>query len=61
VPTLSLLLDLPIPFPNIGQIIRPLFGDDSSTLFQEMRLNAFQMFRYAQEYAKYQTDLRVYF
>uniref|UniRef100_A0A914KL82 GPI ethanolamine phosphate transferase 3 n=1 Tax=Meloidogyne incognita TaxID=6306 RepID=A0A914KL82_MELIC len=58
VPTLSLLLDLPIPYPNIGQIIKPIFGNDSSNLFQQMKLNAFQMFRYAHEYSKHQIDLR---
>ncbi|CAK5090135.1 unnamed protein product [Meloidogyne enterolobii] len=58
VPTLSLLLDLPIPYPNIGQIIKPIFGNDSSNLFQQLKLNAFQMFRYAREYAKHQIDLR---
>uniref|UniRef100_A0A1I8BW74 GPI ethanolamine phosphate transferase 3 n=1 Tax=Meloidogyne hapla TaxID=6305 RepID=A0A1I8BW74_MELHA len=55
VPTLSLLLDVPIPFPNIGQIIKHLFGGDS---YQEMKLNAFQMFRYAQEYSKHQIELK---
>uniref|UniRef100_A0A915DFZ1 GPI ethanolamine phosphate transferase 3 n=1 Tax=Ditylenchus dipsaci TaxID=166011 RepID=A0A915DFZ1_9BILA len=48
VPTLSLLLDLPIPFSNLGQVIEQLV--DHNVLVKAVQLNAVQMIRYAQQY-----------
>jgi hypothetical protein len=67
VPTLALLLDLPIPFSNIGTLIDPIFtgcGNASSTvlnqaLLREIRFTSFQMLRYAKKYVQHQPELRV--
>jgi phosphatidylinositol glycan class O len=55
VPTLSLLLGLPIPFNNLGTPIEEAFvgtdGDDVANLALVNRLTAAQIHRYQQEYA----------
>lgn len=52
VPTISLLLDLPIPFNNLGTVIPELFNRDSdgSSLQKAMQLNAAQIRRYLDTY-----------
>ncbi|KAG1882564.1 hypothetical protein F4604DRAFT_1901989 [Suillus subluteus] len=52
VPTISLLLDLPIPFNNLGTVIPELFNRDSdgSSLQKAMELNAAQIRRYLNTY-----------
>ncbi|KAL4967345.1 mannose-ethanolamine phosphotransferase GPI13 [Aspergillus stella-maris] len=56
VPTLSLLLGLPIPFNNLGSPIEEAFsgpsGNDWSNLVAVNRLASAQIKRYQQEYAK---------
>ncbi|KAL4927455.1 mannose-ethanolamine phosphotransferase GPI13 [Aspergillus undulatus] len=56
VPTLSLLLGLPIPFNNLGSPIEEAFagpsGSDWSNLVTVNRLTSAQIKRYQQEYAK---------
>ncbi|KAH7723895.1 Protein C27A12.9 [Aphelenchoides avenae] len=56
VPTLSLLLDLPIPLPNIGGLINELFPKDAVSY--ATKLNSMQMVRFAQEYAGYEPGLQ---
>ncbi|KAF2742971.1 hypothetical protein M011DRAFT_411624 [Sporormia fimetaria CBS 119925] len=55
VPTLSLLLGLPIPFNNLGAPIEEAFigpkGDDYMNLATVNRITAAQIHRYQQEYA----------
>lgn len=55
VPTLSLLLGMPVPFNNLGQPIKEAFvgkkGDDYKNLAQVNRLTAAQIHRYQGEYA----------
>jgi phosphatidylinositol glycan class O len=55
VPTLSLLLGMPIPFNNLGAPIEEAFigskGDDYENLAAVGRLTAAQIHRYQQEYA----------
>lgn len=55
VPTLSLLLGLPIPFNNLGAPIEEAFagemGDDYANLATVSRLTAAQIHRYQHEYA----------
>jgi len=52
VPTISLLLGLPIPFNNLGSVIPELFNRDSggSSLQNAMELNAAQIMRYLSAY-----------
>lgn len=57
VPTFSLLLDLPIPLPNIGGLINELFPRDAVSY--ATKLNSMQMVRFAQEYAGYEPSLQV--
>jgi phosphatidylinositol glycan class O len=56
VPTLGLLLGLPIPFNNLGQPIEEAFigkaGNDYKNLAQVERLTAAQIHRYQTEYSK---------
>ncbi|CAI9631151.1 unnamed protein product [Alternaria burnsii] len=56
VPTLSLLLGLPIPFNNLGKPIEEAFigknGDDYKNLAAVNRLTAAQIHNYQHEYAK---------
>lgn len=56
VPTLSLLLGLPVPFNNLGQPIEEAFigkaGKDYDNLAQVSRLTAAQIHRYQSAYAK---------
>jgi len=49
-PTLSLLVGLPIPFNNLGTIIPELFTRDAKTLEQSMQLNAEQIRVYLDAY-----------
>ncbi|KAJ9642025.1 mannose-ethanolamine phosphotransferase gpi13 [Coniosporium tulheliwenetii] len=55
VPTLSLLLGMPIPFNNLGAPIEEAFigkdGQDFSNLAQVNRLTAAQIYRYQYQYA----------
>ncbi|KAF6756623.1 hypothetical protein DFP72DRAFT_893250 [Ephemerocybe angulata] len=48
-PTLSLLLGLPIPFNNLGTVI-PEFFDRGNQLEKALKLNADQIYRYLQAY-----------
>lgn len=60
VPTVSLLLGLPIPFSNLGSVIPELmlYGDNpSQTLIKAMRLNAHQHSRYLDTYNSVSGDL----
>ena len=52
VPTLSLLLGLPIPFNNLGTVIPELFGrsNDTTLLAEALRLNANQVKAYFDAY-----------
>lgn len=59
VPTVSLLLDVPIPFSNIGRLIAPLFATDGTRLRRAMKLNAVQVLRYAQQYRGLEFSLQV--
>lgn len=56
VPTLALLLGLPVPFNNLGQPIEEAFiqksGNDYRNLAEVNRLTAAQIHRYQGEYAK---------
>ena len=56
VPTLSLLLGMPIPFNNLGQPIEEAFihqgGDDYKNLAEVHRLTSTQIHRYQAEYSK---------
>ncbi|KAK0474791.1 hypothetical protein IW261DRAFT_525459 [Armillaria novae-zelandiae] len=51
-PTLSLLLGLPIPFNNLGSVIPELFWRNSkgTELSQALQLNAVQIYRYLDAY-----------
>lgn len=55
VPTLSLLLGMPVPFNNLGQPIKEAFlgsnGDDYKNLAEVSRLTAAQIHRYQAEYS----------
>ncbi|USP80746.1 uncharacterized protein yc1106_08020 [Curvularia clavata] len=55
VPTLSLLLGMPIPFNNLGKPIEEAFigkkGDNFANLAAVNRMTAAQIYRYQQEYA----------
>uniref|UniRef100_H0VKI0 GPI ethanolamine phosphate transferase 3, catalytic subunit n=1 Tax=Cavia porcellus TaxID=10141 RepID=H0VKI0_CAVPO len=63
VPTLALLLGLPIPFGNIGEVMAEVFsgGKDSSALAQAsaLHLNAQQVSRFLHTYAAATQDLEV--
>ncbi|KAK8861423.1 hypothetical protein IAR55_002242 [Kwoniella newhampshirensis] len=50
VPTLSLLLGIPIPYNNLGSVIPECFAEDLSTLEIATRVNADQIDRYVQTY-----------
>ena len=50
VPTLSLLLGLPIPFNSLGSIIPEMFP--GTLLTRALRINAFQIRRYLSSYAR---------
>lgn len=54
VPTLALLLGMPIPFNNLGQPIEEAFlwGVDHGSLAEANRMTAAQIHRYQAEYAK---------
>ncbi|CAG8455086.1 13366_t:CDS:2 [Ambispora gerdemannii] len=66
VPTLSLLLGLPIPYNNLGSVIPEIFllfkdkettssiNDSWKTLLDAVRLNAHQVYRYLKEYSRLQ-------
>ncbi|KAJ3117974.1 mannose-ethanolamine phosphotransferase gpi13 [Phlyctochytrium bullatum] len=66
VPTLSLLMGLPIPFGNLGSLIPELFyvsdaetGNESEALrrlLEATRLNARQIYRYLDDYSKQRTS-----
>ncbi|WVQ73801.1 hypothetical protein IAR50_003382 [Cryptococcus sp. DSM 104548] len=50
VPTISLLLGLPIPYNNLGSVIPECFGKDLETLELAQRLNAEGIWRYIEAY-----------
>ncbi|CAG8768864.1 8078_t:CDS:2, partial [Acaulospora morrowiae] len=64
VPTLSLLLGVPIPFNNLGSLVPEMFLSDPENnkdnsiekqligLLDVIRLNAMQVYRYTMEYSK---------
>ena len=53
VPTLSLLLGLPIPFSNLGMVIEELFDSkDHRSLVEALHVNAQQVNRYVQHYVQ---------
>ncbi|KAL3125906.1 hypothetical protein niasHT_009435 [Heterodera trifolii] len=56
VPTLSLLLGVPIPFSSIGLAIDSLLPQNS---LHELRLNSFQLIRYAQQYFHHYPPIQV--
>ena len=64
VPTLSLLLGLPVPFSNLGIIIPSLFEDsglqnipENSSKLHALLLNALQVHRYIKEYTQLSNDI----
>ena len=64
VPTLSLLLGLPIPFSNLGIIIPSLFEDsrleniaENTSKLHALQLNARQVHRYITEYTQLSNDI----
>ena len=63
VPTLSLLLGLPIPYSNLGSLIPELFlsGDTPlsslSTLSRALLLNCVQVWRYLTHYSRLSSDI----
>lgn len=56
-PTLSLLMDIPIPFSNLGLIIEDLIPKDR--LNNALKLNVIQMMRYAQQYNVFEPNIEV--
>uniref|UniRef100_A0A914D243 GPI ethanolamine phosphate transferase 3 n=1 Tax=Acrobeloides nanus TaxID=290746 RepID=A0A914D243_9BILA len=58
VPTLSLLLDIPIPFSNLGKLIPSLFSPNQLT--QAMRINCMQIIRFVQTYINQEPSFKVY-
>ncbi|ODO06343.1 phosphatidylinositol glycan, class O [Cryptococcus wingfieldii CBS 7118] len=50
VPTISLLLGIPIPFNNLGSVIPECFGKDLETLELAQRLNAEGIWRFIEAY-----------
>ncbi|PWN31474.1 uncharacterized protein FA14DRAFT_151469 [Meira miltonrushii] len=57
VPTLSLLLGQPIPFNNLGSVVPEAF-ESSALLLRALRINALQIHKYFDEYAKVSSDLQ---
>jgi GPI ethanolamine phosphate transferase 3 subunit O len=57
VPTLSLLLEQPIPFNNLGSVIPEAF-ESSALLLRALRINALQIRKYFDEYAKVSSDFQ---
>ncbi|ORX95060.1 hypothetical protein K493DRAFT_315198 [Basidiobolus meristosporus CBS 931.73] len=61
VPTLSLLLGIPIPFNNLGTVIPELFvhsedgsvGQGLANLLEVTQVNAHQVYQYVHEYARF--------
>lgn len=65
VPTLALLMGVPIPFNNLGTVMPELFASDtqplqsaSSRLLRALRINARQIKTYLDAYAKHSADLK---
>ncbi|SAM83319.1 related to GPI13-protein involved in glycosylphosphatidylinositol biosynthesis [Ustilago bromivora] len=59
VPTISILLGLPIPYNNLGSIIPDLFPHPD-TLLRTLRITAKQMRTYLTTYAKHSPDLAAF-
>lgn len=59
VPTLSLLLDIPIPFSNLGLVIKSLIPHER--YFNALKLNSIQIMRYAQQYNVFEPNIEVIF
>lgn len=57
VPTISLLLGLPIPFNNLGSVIPEAFGT-VDLLLRALRINAIQIHSYLQRYSTASRDLQ---
>ncbi|KAL1243318.1 GPI ethanolamine phosphate transferase [Trichinella spiralis] len=51
VPTLALLLDIPVPFSNLGALIPELFPDREDRT-QAARVNVYQVIRYTETYLR---------
>ncbi|OUC46084.1 hypothetical protein D917_01681 [Trichinella nativa] len=51
VPTLALLLDIPVPFSNLGALIPELFPDTEDRT-QAARVNVYQVIRYTETYLR---------
>lgn len=60
VPTLALLLGVPIPFNNLGTVIPELFGAHGDELLRALRMNARQVHTYLAKYAEHATDLAAF-
>lgn len=58
-PTISLLLDIPIPFSNLGAVIDDLF--DESMLQTALKLNVMQVTRYVSSYNFQNPQIQVIF
>ena len=58
VQTLSLLLDIPIPFSNLGKLIPSLFSPNQLT--QAMQINCMQIIRFVQTYINQEPSFKVY-
>lgn len=57
VPTISMLLGLPIPFNNLGSVIPEAF-ESTEKLLRALRINAFQIHRYLDHYSRASSDLQ---
>ncbi|UZJ57060.1 hypothetical protein CBS101457_006380 [Exobasidium rhododendri] len=57
VPTISLLMGLPVPFNNLGSVIPEAFGS-LDLLLRALRINALQIHRYLEEYSMTSQDLK---
>ena len=58
VPTLSLLLGVPIPYSNIGGIIPELFLSTKESLVNSLFLNSIQIMRYLRHYDESSTETK---
>ncbi|CAD6588233.1 MAG: mannose-ethanolamine phosphotransferase gpi13 [Tremellales sp. Tagirdzhanova-0007] len=59
VPTLALLLGIPIPFNNLGAVIPECFASDLHRLEAATRINAQQIMRYVSEYGDSSVENRL--
>ncbi|TKY84541.1 hypothetical protein EX895_006443 [Sporisorium graminicola] len=59
VPTLSILLGLPVPYNNLGSVVPDLFSHPH-TLLRALRITATQMRTYVAAYSKHSPDLAAF-